>query len=1149
MREVIKELEETTEYRFFYNDGIKGLNSPISVDVEAADINAVMDAIAKQANVAYVLKSGHQIVLSSVKTVQQQGNKKVTGTITDPKGEPIIGANVVVKGSTNGTITDIDGHFSIEVTPNAILQVSYIGYVAQDVPVGNKDNLVISIHEDTQKLDEVVVVGYGSQKKVNLTGAVEQVTSDVFEGRPTANATQMLEGVVPNLNISLSDGKPGRTADFNVRGAGSINGGSALVLIDGVEGDPSMLNPNDIESISVLKDAAASAIYGARAPFGVVLITTKNATEGKPKVTWSSSYSLQSPQNVPDVVSDGYIWAKHFYDAYFNYNQANPSGINKTQQFSVAWLDEYKRRHETGDFGTVISDGSIGTKGRYVYYPEGTDYYDLMYKKSVFAQNQNLSISGSDGKFDYYLSGRFYSYDGLFDSDEQTDKFKTYNMRFKGGYQLTPWLKISNNFEFSHNKYYNPITYSEGSGVVWRNIADEGHPSSPLFNPDGTMTYSAVYTVGDLLYGRSGITTKNSNLKNTTTFNAKFLGDRLRVNGDFTYQQKTQEKTKKQVRSPYARSADANGESKIEYITGTYSNLAETTDHTNYLATNLFAEFEETFAEKHYFKAMAGWNYEKSSFKRIYAYNDDLLTDDVDNMNLVMGTDNRSITSQWKAYQFGGAFFRLNYAFDDRYLLEVNGRYDGSSRFPSDERWAFFPSASVGWRISQEPWWNVKSEHISNAKVRFSWGSLGNAAGLSNYQYIQTLGISKSDYILDGLRQNYMSSPAALPGNLTWETATTYDIGVDLGFFDNRLTVSGDYYIRKTTDMIVNGPTVPDVFGASSPKGNYADMSTYGYELSLEWKDGFDLAGKRFNYSIKGTLADYYSVIDKFNNANMSLSEYANQSLDKNYYEGMRIGEIWGFVSNGLWQDQAGIDAAEAAAKAAGQSYYNPLMQTSKTYKLYPGDIKFEDLNGNGYIDRGQNTVDDPGDRKIIGNEEPRYIYSFTLSADWNNIWVSAFFQGVGKQDWYPSNEASTFWGQYNRPYNQMPSWHVDNYWTPENPDAFLPRYTGYYAPFYGGHKNANTRYLMNAAYLRLKNIQVGYNLPSEWIKKLHLTNVGIYLSGENLFTWSPLYKYSKDVNVSNIGESDKDLTSSNSGDGYNYPMMKSFSIGLNVTF
>ena len=622
------------------------------------------------------------------------------------------------------------------------------------------------------------------------------------------------------------------------------------------------------------------------------------------------------------------------------------------------------------------------------------------------------------------------------------------------------------------------------------------------------------------------------------------------MNGDFTYKKTSYESTKKQVRSPYAKSVDANGESTIEYISGTYSNLAETVTDTRYIATNLYAEFEDTFNEKHYFKAMAGWNYEKSNYKSLYGYNDDLLTDDVENINLALGTDNRKITSDWQAYQFGGAFFRLNYAFDNRYLLEVNGRYDGSSRFPSNERWAFFPSASVGWRISEEPWFNVESKYVSNAKLRFSWGSLGNAAGLSNYQYKQTLGISTSSYILNGLRQNYMSAPAALPGNLTWETATTWDVGADLGFFDNRLTASGDYYIRRTKDMIVAGPTVPDVFGAASPKGNYADMSTYGYEISLEWRDGFKLAGKRFNYSIKATLSDYYSVIDKYNNANKTLSTNANQSLAGNYYEGMRIGELWGYTSYGLWQDQASIDAAEAGALAAGQKYYNPLMATTKTYKLYPGDIKFEDLNGNGYIDRGKNTVDDPGDRKIIGNEEPRYIYSFTLSADWNNIWVSAFFQGVGKQDWYPSGEASTFWGQYNRPYNQMPTWHVDNYWTPETPDAFLPRYTGYYAPFYSGTSNANTRYLMNVAYLRLKNLQIGYNLLTAWTNKVHLNKVGVYLSCENLFTWSPLYKYTKDINVSNIGQSDKDLTgSSNSGDGYNYPMMKSISLGLNVTF
>ena len=360
---------------------------------------------------------------------------------------------------------------------------------------------------------------------------------------------------------------------------------------------------------------------------------------------------------------------------------------------------------------------------------------------------------------------------------------------------------------------------------------------------------------------------------------------------------------------------------------------------------------------------------------------------------------------------------------------------------------------------------------------------------------------------------------------------------------------NADYYVRKTTDMIVAGPTVPDVFGASSPKGNYADLTTRGYEIAIAWRDGFQLGGKRFNYGIKATLSDYYSVIDKYNNATKSLSTRANQSLAGNYYEGMRIGELWGFESNGLWQNQEEIDAANAAAIAAGQKYYNPLMQTSKSYKLYPGDIKFEDRNGNGYIDRGKNTVDDPGDRFIIGNEEPRYIYSFTLSADWNNIWINAFFQGVGQQDWYPSNEASVFWGQYNRPYNQMPKWHENNYWTEENPNAYLPRYAGFYAPFHGGHNNANTRYLMDVSYLRLKSLQIGYNLPQQWLSKTKfIRQASVFFCGENLFTWSPLYKYTKDVNVSNIGSSDIDLNSG-SGDGYNYPMMSTYSIGLNITF
>ena len=1069
------------------------------------------------------------------------------------------GASVLVKGTTQGSITDAEGVAIIDkVSPDAVLVVSFVGYETQEVPVDGRSVIKVTLKDDSLLLNETVVVGYGTQKKINLTGAVDQVTSEVFEGRAATNVTQMLEGAVPNLNISLADGKPGRTSDFNVRGTGSINGGSALVLIDGVEGDPSMLNPNDIETVSVLKDAAAAAIYGARAPYGVVLITTKEATQGKAQVTYTGNFSVETPSNVPDVVTDGYQWAERFYASYYNYNHSNPSGINKTQQFSVAWLEEYKARHDSGNFGTVISDGSWGTtKGRYVYFPDEVDYYGALYKKSVFSTNHNLSVSGSDGKFDYYLSGRYHYYDGLFNSDRQTDRYNSYNLRAKMGYQVAPWLKITNNLDYAYNKYYNPITYSEGSGVVYRNIADEGHPSEPIFNPDGTLTFSGVYSTGDLITGQSGVMTTNEVLKNTTGFVAKFFGDTFRVKGDFTYKKTTYERTKKEAYSPYAKSVDADGNSMIEYIKPTSGNkFSETNSWYRYLATNIYGEYENTFAERHYFKAMAGWNYEQQQYKQVYAANTDFITPDIENLNLTVGTDNKSTTSSWSAYKFGGAFARLNYIYDERYLIEFNGRYDGSSRFPANHRWAFFPSVSAGWRVSQEHWWNVSPAAISSLKLRASYGALGNANGLGNYQYKQTLSVSTSGYLLDGVKQRYTEKPAALPEDLTWETATTYDGGLDVSFLNSRLSFTGDVYLRKTTNMIVAGPTVPDVFGASSPKGNYADMSTRGFELSLEWHDNFQLGGKPFTYSVRGSLYDYVSTIDKYNNyvykadgtVDYKLNDAANQSLAGNYYEGMTIGELWGFSANGFWQNEAEIKVAEDGAKAAGQSYYNPLMQTDKKYKLYPGDIKFVDLNGNGYIDRGSNTVKDPGDRRIIGNEDPRFMYSFNLSADWNGIWFSAFFQGVGKQDWFPSNEASLFWGMYNRPYNNMPTWHVGNYWTEDNPNAYLPRYAGYYGPFYKGTNNASDQYLQNVAYCRLKNLQVGYRFPKKVTSALRIQGLSVYFSGENLFTWSPLYKITKDINVSNIGTSDIDLSDSR-GDAYNYPMMQTYTLGLNITF
>lgn len=1063
----------------------------------------------------------------------------VTVKVTDKTGA-MPGASVLVKGTTNGQITGPDGTATLSNVPaDATLVVSFVGYQDVELHVNGKTSLNALLKDDSLALNEIVVVGYGTQKKANLTGAVDQVGAETFDGRANANITQMLQGQVPNLNLKFTDGRPNSSPSYNIRGTTSIGqGGSALVLIDGVEGDPSLLNPNDIESVSVLKDAASSSIYGSRAPYGVVLITTKSATKGKPTISYQANFTVEQPTSIPDYVSDGYTWADHFYKSYYNYNFSNPSGINKTMEFSTAWLAEYKKRAEAENYEVLVSDGSIGTAGRWLYYPKGTDYIGMIYKDHLFSQTHNLSVSGSDDKFDYYVSGRYYDNNGIFDSQTNPETYKILNSRMKMGYKITPWLKISNNTDVSWTKYIMPQTYSEGSGNIWRNIADEGHPCSPIWNPDGTMTHSAVYSVGDFLYGHSNRTYLKRQLKTTFSAQAKFFEDKLRVNADFTYRNHDFNTTVKKVKSEFSRY-----EGQVETISGTQSYMSETLRNYGYLSTNEFVEYEDTFAGKHYFKALVGYNYEQQYYKQTYAYNDDLLTPDVDNINLAMGIENKNVTGDWYKWRTAGAFARLNYSFDDRYLIELNGRYDGSSKFPKKQRWAFFPSVSVGWRITEEPWFKVSKNAVTNLKVRASYGSLGNS-NVGNYAYDETFSFSNGR-IINGSKVRYTSAPSPIPESLTWETAQTLDVGLDMSFLSGRLSFNGDWYSRKTLDMYTVGPTLPDVFGASSPKGNFAEMTTNGYEFIIKWNDSFNLAGKPFNYSVRASLADYVSTIDKFNNATKSLS---TSSLNTNYYEGMRIGEIWGFVSNGLWQNQAEIDVAEAKAREAGQKYYNPLMQTSKTYKLYPGDIKFEDLNGNGYIDRGKNTVDDPGDRKIIGNAEPRYIYSFGFDFEWNGITLSAFFQGVGKQDWYPSNEASTLWGQYNRPYGQMPKWHIGNYWTEDNPDAYLPRYTGYYAPLYKGTNNANTRYLMDVSYIRLKNIQVGYTLPEKWTKAIKMKKISVFFSGENLWTWSPMYRHTRDIDVTaNIYGTDSVLDTT--GDGYNYPTMRSYSFGINLTF
>jgi len=669
------------------------------------------------------------------------------------------------------------------------------------------------------------------------------------------------------------------------------------------------------------------------------------------------------------------------------------------------------------------------------------------------------------------------------------------------------------------------MNVGEGAGI-WRNIADEGHPSSPMFNPDGTITMSSVYTVGDYWYGKNGIDTERRVFKNTTGLVSTFFDNKFRIKGDFTFQNTDYESDRKRVQVPYS-----NKPGSIAYVGTTTNDLTFEQRSTRYIATNIYTEYENTFQNAHYLKFMIGYNYEQSTYDRLYVQRNGIIYDDANDINLTLG---QSITTGggWQKWVILGGFSRINYVFKDRYLLEVNARYDGSSKFPEDQRFALFPSFSGGWRISKEPFFNVNPKILNDLKVRASYGSLGNG-NIDPYVYLEPFNISQHSWLLNGVRPQYTSRPDVIPDNLTWETSTTIDIGLDFAMLSDRLRFTGDYYIRNTTDMFTIGLTLPAVFGATAPKGNYADLQTKGWETTISWKDMFQVGGKPLNYGLRFTLADSKAMIQKYNNPEKRLTDY---------YEGMVIGEIWGYITEGFF-----VDADDIATHAK----QNPEMRASPTNIWYPGDIKLKDLNDDKLINRGTNRVSNPGDRVIIGNDRPRYTYGINLDADWNNFFFSTFFQGVGKQDWYPSTEAEFFWGQYNRPYNNVPTFHLGNMWTPENTDAYFPRTMSRAA------SNATTRtlgvaqtkYLQNIAYIRMKNIQIGYNLPASLISKIRASGLRIYFSGENLWSYSPLYKLVKHLDVENTDQSDRILSSGTSGDGYSYPLLKSMTFGLSVVF
>jgi TonB-linked SusC/RagA family outer membrane protein len=1128
IKTVLTKLESKADLKFVYTSKSVPLKRKISLKVTNRSVAETLQEMFSPDKVTYKIvnnrillsveeqpKSSH-IMLSPAVPMALEG-RSVQGKVTDENGEGLPGVNILVKGTQVGTTTSVDGTFRLEVdSDKSVLVFSFVGYLSKEIQVGAQAILDVTLEIDNKTLDELVVVGYGTTKKVNLTGAVSQIDSKVLEDRPSPNLARMLQGTLPNLNISMRDGSPTRGATFNIRGTTSIgSGGSALILIDGVEGDPNMLNPNDIESVSILKDASSAAVYGSRAAFGVVLITTKKPVKGKTKIDFSSNFSINQKTVKHNFITEGYPWLLNFqesFNAWYDY-KTMPTVVNNSFPFDLDYLEAFKQHAESGSTQDVIYNES---KRRYQYFGS-TNWLNEIYKEAMPATEQALSISGGGDKASYLVSGRYFHQDGIF--KHNPDKFNRYNLRAKGDVKINNWLTVQNNTELGTQDYYVPIFAGESENF-WRNIEIQAFPMAVMRNPDDTYTLAAARSgVASYLEGSSYGNQTVTTLRNTTGIIATPIKD-IVFKADLTFSNRWE--TDQKVNN-FVNYSDAPGTSTR---LGN-SVLRQADAKSNYLASNITATYTKVFDKKHNFSALVGYNVESYQLKNQSIQRDGLLVEGKPDFNLMDGI-NYTVSGGGNEWAYLGLFYRMNYNYADKYLLELNGRYDGSSKFPASQRFGFFPSISGGWVISNERFFENVRSVVDNVKLRASYGTLGNG-NVAPYAFMEQMSVQKSPVISRGVQPNYTRAPGVIPDGLTWEKSTTMNFGIDLGLWSNAFNVTFDWYRRATNDMFTPGQPLPNVFGAAVPQGNYADLLTKGWELTVNYKNQFLLGGKPFNWGITGSVWDSQAHCQKYNNPNKLISTY---------YEGQRIGDIWGYTTLGLFKTD------EEALNSPSQKF----LGNSNANVWLAGDLKFADLNNDGVINQGKNTLDDPGDRSVIGNAAWRYNFGFTVSGRWNGLGVSAFFQGVGKREWYFSPEAGMFWGPYNRPYGYQPTMMMNNIWSEENPDAYFPRMRGYSALQTTRSLGApQTRYLQDISYLRLKNLTVDYSLPKSWTSKVKLSGVKIFVTAQNLFTFSGLFKHTDNFDPEVVETPANDYVNGQ-GQGYAYPMLKTTTIGLNIS-
>jgi TonB-linked SusC/RagA family outer membrane protein len=1123
--------------------------------------------------------------LLAAQTMAQQIT--ITGKVSSADG-PVPGVSIRVRGTAVVAQTSADGKYSIKAATNDVLVFSYVGYTTVERSVGSSATINVSLAADDKGLNEVVVVGYGTQKKESLTGAITSVdVAKVFGNRPLADVGRGLQGAVPGLSIVVPSGEVGSDPIIKIRGQfGSVNGNNnPLLLVDNVE-LPSIqyVNPSDIENITVLKDAASTAIYGSKAAFGVILITTKKGakTDGN-KFTYSNNFVWQSPFKELDIA--GIDGLEYTLDAHENMKQAGPAGgFWRIDRTSFAKIKEWQTK-----YGGVIGNNDPVVYGRDWYWDGAQkfgyriyDAVEAMVKDFGLSQIHNLGLNGKSGNTTYNLSVGYLGQEGMM-KPAKHDDYKRFIPSLSLSTKVTDYLTVRGGVRYADATKRNPNSLNSG-----------GFGADPWLY---LYRWSRLFPIGVQEQGQDII---------DPAFSARMSNDQIRANkflnltlgatinitkawdvqADYAYSTENELRTSS---VPYVQGRttwygvealkDAGGAQVYVDENGDVTNTGgmpayqfPLTDHTvkadTYFSQDNFRSRRNTLnvlsnynlnLNDHKIKFLLGANIVGFDYSSQYSTRGNLLNNDNPQYNFAVGTETSGGTANWDSQ--AGFFGRINYAFKDKYLLEATLRRDGSSKFPTRLKWQTYPGVSGGWIISNEDFMKDAKSVLSFAKLRASWGSIGDQS-VGNALYVPAMGISKNSWLGGGALPNFqLGTPVPVSQNVSWQNIEHMNLGVDLRFFDSKFGLTAEVFQRYTRDMIVAGEAMPATYGATTaPQSNLGEVRTRGWEINLDFNHQFD---NGLRLSIDANLADAVSFITKGADYKDAAG---NRRLSTDYSTGQRYGDVYGFVTDRLYQKEDFVyDAngkfvqtnivyngnSRTTNKLAGN---NPVYQTyfedgNQTLLISPGDVKFVDINGDGYIDAGDGTYGNLGDRVVIGNTTPRYQYGFRLGADYKGFDLSVFFQGVGERKIWGNGQLAI--PGYFAKEGAMPQAIAGDYWKPDRTGAFYPRAWNLGGANEGYVMRPQSKYMLDMSYLKIKNITVGYNLPAALLKRVKLASARVYVSLENFITFDNLRGLPIDPEAIS-GNSILGSTSSNYNlgrTGTSNPAFKSASAGLQVGF